>query len=159
MASARPKKTNQVRKHKRPPGLTVAQVEEALRLSGGIRAYAAQRLSVNRSTITRFMAKHPELVEVEQEIVDTLLDRAEAKLFKKIDQECESSIHFFLRERGKERGYGRRHYEHSGVGGGPIQYRDVSDLTDEQLHILEQAAVALAGGTEGSREQPEPDAR
>ena len=46
--------------------------------------------------------------------------------------------------------------EISGPNGKPIEVRDLSALTDEQLDALERAAIALANGNSGAGGEPEP---
>lgn len=137
------------RAYRRSPGrLTVETVREALRAGAGIRAYAAEKLGVHRSTICRFVADHPELEREIEEITDTLVDRTEAKLIRLIEKEEFPAIKFYLEQKGRRAGYGRK-VELTGKDGGPIRLRDMSELTDAQLDIVEAAARALAGSAAG----------
>lgn len=47
-------------------------------------------------------------------------------------------------------------HEHTGADGRPIELKDLSGLTDDQLELLERAAVLLAGSSvAGAGDQPE----
>jgi hypothetical protein len=151
-AARKPAATAKKRVHRRPRrphGLTVKQVVNALRNCGGIRAHAAAALLVDRSAITRFIQLHPEVVEVEREIVEELADTAESQLLAGINRGEFPFIKLFLESKARDRGYGRN-VALTGPNGGPIEIRDLSNLTDEQLEALERAAAALASGTGGA---------
>ena len=144
------------RKFRRPQAsLTVKAVLKALRDHAGIRSHAAEALKVSKSAITRFIQRHPELEDALQEIEDDMNDTAESGLFKAIQGGDLRAITFRLERKAKNRGYGRG-MEVTGKGGGPIEYRDLSHLTDEQLNTLERAAAALAGGNESAGDPTEP---
>lgn len=54
------------------------------------------------------MQKHPELVDVENEIIDSHCDLAEAKLIEKIRGGDTNAIRYYLDNKGQARGYGVR---------------------------------------------------
>src|SRR5689334_3324767 len=96
---------------------TVEQVEAALRASAGIRSAAAVKLSCAPSTITNYIERHPVLHEVEREILDQNLDLAETKLLTAIRDGNLTAVIFYLKTKGKARGYTER-AEVTGADGG-----------------------------------------
>lgn len=90
------------------PGLTIADVEAALRACSGIKQQAAVMLKVDRSQITRMCQKHPKLEAVIAETIEAVIDLAEARLIENIRAGDLSSIRYFLDNRGGARGYGRK---------------------------------------------------
>ncbi len=125
---------------------TVEQVGKALRESAGLRSVAAKKLGCSPSTVLNYLTRHSQLLEVEAEAVEANLDRAEAKLMKKIDQGNMAAICFFLKCKGKHRGY----VERTEISGGPtpIQYlsleeKRLSQLTDDELATLKEIASKL----------------
>ena len=57
------------------------------------------------SKVTNYIDRHSELREVEKEALESTLDLAEAKLIENIENGKEASIFFYLKCRGKGRGY------------------------------------------------------
>ncbi|BCA57694.1 hypothetical protein [Sphingomonas sp. HMP6] len=92
----------------RRPALKLKEVEAALRASAGIRSVAAARLKVNPSSITRFIAKHPQLEEIEAEIVDGIVDLAVGKLVEQIRNGEFPAIKYYLDNKGQAAGFGVR---------------------------------------------------
>jgi hypothetical protein len=139
------------RVHRRPNGkLTVERVIEALRVSAGIRAIAAEKLQVHRSAITRFIQNNPEIEDVEAEIVEELADVAEAKLLEGIKRGDFPNVKFYLENKARNRGYGRN-LELTGAKGQAIAVTaqpamDYSKLTVAELRQLE-AIMAKAAPT------------
>ncbi len=97
-------------------------------MCGGLRSHAAQRLGCVPTTIANYVERHPKLKEVEREALESTLDLAESKLIENIDKGKEASIFFYLKCKGKSRGY----VEKDGV------------ITLETLRrIMEQMAVVV----------------
>jgi len=90
--------------------LTNKQVEEALRKAGGIMAGAAQLLGVYRSTITRRVQKSKKLQKLVEELIETTLDLCETKLIQAIKEGEPWAIAFYLKCKGKKRGYIEKPY-------------------------------------------------
>lgn len=126
------------------PRYTVQQVEAALRQTGGLRSGAAQRLGCSPAAITGYLRRHPQLEQVIAEVVESQLDTAEHGLLSAIREGNLSAIIFFLKCKGKHRGYVERG-EVTGPDGAPILVGDLGRLTDEQLHrIVAGAQIAVA---------------
>lgn len=134
----KPKQRNLRRKK---GSLTVDIVVKALRANAGIRAHAAEALGVDRSAITNFIHRHPEVETVLDQIEEELNDVAESGLMTAIRQGDVPAIKFRLERKARNRGYGRN-LEMTGPNQGPIQMQhehrfDLSRLSADQLRALE----------------------
>ena len=87
---------------------TVEQIATALRLNGGFLSYTAQALGLRYQTLQRRILNNKELQKVKEEIDESMLDLTEHMLLKNIKEGKEQSIFFFLRCKGKKRGYVER---------------------------------------------------
>ena len=85
---------------------TVKQVEEALRLGAGIYTIASMRLKCAPNTVKNYVERHPRLQAVCAEIVEMNLDVAEHGLLKHLEDKNLGAILFYLRTKGRLRGYG-----------------------------------------------------
>lgn len=83
------------------------EVIEALRKSMGIKAVAARALGVTRQDLI-YWAKKPAVAKALAEIEEENLDKVEAKLIKKIEQDDLGAIIFYLKCKGRSRGYAPR---------------------------------------------------
>lgn len=97
----------------------VAQVAEALRRTAGLASAAAEVLRCDPSTIRGYMRRHPQLRQIAEETVETMMDLAESKLYAAINGGDDWAVKFYLETKGKGRGYTRR-TELTGNAGGPI---------------------------------------
>lgn len=90
---------------------TVKQVELALRQSGAIYTHAAQLLikatgkSCSPNTVKNMIKRYKHLAKVEKEINQATLDLAESKLITKINEGHLTAVIFYLKTKGKARGY------------------------------------------------------
>ena len=87
------------------PRFTVRRVADALSQTAGIKTAAAELLDCDRSTVTRYINRHPKLQVLELEIADRTVDLAENKLLEAIEQGNLTAIIFYLKTKGKHRGY------------------------------------------------------
>ena len=94
------------------------EVEKALTKSGTITG-AAQILQCQRSTIYNYIEKYPELENAIADAREKLLDLAETALMSNIQDKHPSSVFFYLKTMGKERGYVER-VENTGKDGKDI---------------------------------------
>jgi hypothetical protein len=83
----------------------VKQVAEALRNAAGLKSLAAEQLGCVPSTITNYISRHKSLEKVEAEALEATLDLAEDRLIQNIREGKEASIFFYLKCKGKLRGY------------------------------------------------------
>lgn len=106
---------------------TVKQVGDALRASAGVRSIAAKKLGCAPTTVSEYIKRHEDLEDLTEEIVQGTIDLAEASLIKHIGDGNLTAIIFYLKTKGRDRGYAER-YEMSGIKGGPINLMTFSDL-------------------------------
>jgi len=92
----------------RPQRFTEEQVAQAVRDTRGIATAAASKLGCNPSTIYAYLKRYPDLDEVLSEARESALDFAESKLMDAIEDGNLTAIIFFLKTRGKSRGYSER---------------------------------------------------
>ena len=85
----------------------VEQVREALAKAGTLSG-AAALLGSHGATIKKYCAEYPELDGAIDEARDKLLDMAENRLWKNVEDGHPSSIFFTLKTLGKNRGYVER---------------------------------------------------
>jgi len=88
--------------------LTIKQIEAGLRATGGFISQAAKNLGVTQSAISKRIARSDILKAVLEEIVESTLDFAESKLLGLIKESHPASIYFYLKCKGKHRGYVER---------------------------------------------------
>jgi hypothetical protein len=107
------------------PKLKLEHVEDALRQAAGIISTAAKILetaygSCTPRTVRNYIKRHPKLAEVLKETVELNLDTAESQLMTLIANGNVAAVIFYLKTKGKARGYVER-VEATGSGGGPIK--------------------------------------
>lgn len=87
---------------------------EALEQSMGIMSTAAKKIGVDRTTPYRWIKEDEEYADKVKEIINVPLDFVESKLFEAINNDNITAIIFYLKTKGKHRGYVERH-ELSGI--------------------------------------------
>ena len=85
--------------------LTFDQIAKALRANGGFITKTANALNVTPGAISKRIKENPELQKVKQAVADEALDFAEYQLGQQIKKGNLTAIIFFLKCKGKERGY------------------------------------------------------
>jgi hypothetical protein len=100
----------------------VDQVVEALKNSKGIITIAAKHLGCTRRTVANYIDRYPTVKAAHEDAMESTIDFAESKLLKNIDDGDTTSIIFFLKTRGKGRGYVER-TEHTGANGNPVEHQ------------------------------------
>ncbi len=113
-----PKKNGKVRKSR----LTIDGVSDALREHYGNMASVGRKFGVHRSTVLHFCRAHAILEELRGECTETMIDKVESRLFEdclKNSPAYQTSRIFFLKTRGKGRGYIER-TELAGTPGSPV---------------------------------------
>jgi hypothetical protein len=86
-------------------GHTKKAMIEALEKSLGIVTQACKVVGISRDTHYRWMKDDEEYKTAIQELGDVALDFAESKLHKLIDQGNPAATIFYLKTKGKNRGY------------------------------------------------------
>ena len=89
-------------------GHTKKAMIEALEKSLGIVTQACKVVGISRDTHYRWMKDDEEYKQAVQELGDVALDFAESKLHKLIDGGNPAATIFYLKTKGKERGYVER---------------------------------------------------
>lgn len=69
----------------KPEKFTVAEVESALRRSGGFITHAARLLGCHYHTILNYIDRYPELDDVREEIRETYKDTAESLIIRRLN--------------------------------------------------------------------------
>jgi len=82
-----------------------AKVLKALAESKGIIAYACDAANISRSTFYEWMKQDENFASEVDEITEATLDRVEAKLLEAINDDNLTAIIFYLKTKGKKRGY------------------------------------------------------
>ena len=96
------------KKDRRQTKFTEARMGQALTEAYGVIETAARRLSCSRKTVYEYLKRYPALDEVLSEARESALDFAESKLMAAIEDGNLTAIIFFLKTRGKSRGYSER---------------------------------------------------
>ena len=78
---------------------------EALEKSMGIVTTACEEVGINRWTYYDYYNKDEDFKKKVDELAEVALDFAESKLYKNINEGKETSIIFYLKTKGKKRGY------------------------------------------------------
>jgi len=101
--------------------LTIKQIEDALRATGGFVSQTAKKLNCSQETIYKRVAASEHLKQVRHEIEESYLDLAESKLIKKMNEADLGALCFYLKCKGKHRGYvEKQQLEHSGDAQNPV---------------------------------------
>ena len=136
----------------RQPLFTEDQVAEALISTGGIRTNAALLLKCSPSTIKRYIDRSEALARIESEVVEHILDLAESKLVEAINDGNLTAIMFYLKTKGKHRGYTERH-QVEGKDGGPVEVKarlDLSGLSPAGIRFLQDVVRGLHQPDDGA---------
>tara|TARA_Y100000310_G_scaffold304198_1_gene343120 strand:+ start:86 stop:565 length:480 start_codon:yes stop_codon:yes gene_type:complete len=125
--------------------LRVGQVEAALRATSGIQAAAARKLGTSRQAIAGFIKRNVSLQKVVEEVVETTLDVAEAELIKQLASGNMTAIIFYLKTKGKDRGYSERQ-EHVGKGNTALVPLAPEAKDMGELELARRVAFILRNG-------------
>jgi len=115
---------------------------EALEKSLGIVTTACKTAGVARSSFYEWKENDPEFAMAVQEIDNVTLDFAESSLHKQINEGNATSTIFYLKTKGKKRGYVERTELDVSNSDGTLQPTiDTKKLTTEQLRALKDARI------------------
>ena len=106
---------------------------EALEKSLGVVTTACRSADIARRTHYNYMESDPEYAAAVRDLDNVAIDFAESKLHRQIDKGDTTACIFYLKTKGKDRGYVERK-EHSGPDGGPIETKQQIvriELTDD----------------------------
>ena len=114
---------------------------EALEQSLGVVTSACKKVGVGRTTFYGWLADDKEFAEQVQDIENVALDFAESQLHKQIKDGNPSSTIFYLKTKGKKRGYIERMETEN-----TNKNLDLSNLTDEELEERLKQAKRVTNG-------------
>ena len=104
---------------------------QALEKALGVVSTACKKVGIGRATFYRWLKEDKDFSEEVQAIQDVALDFAESKLFEQIQDGSTAATIFYLKTKGKRRGYvERQELEHSG-GDKPVNIKLVIDDDSE----------------------------
>lgn len=89
----------------RDKNIPFEKVVEAFESSAGNMSLTAKKLNINRRTLQRWREKFPDLNSKMKDIEEGLIDLCETKLMQAINEGNLTAILFFLKTKGKSRGY------------------------------------------------------
>jgi hypothetical protein len=115
---------------------------EALEKTLGIVSSAAKMLGISRQRHYDWIKEDEEYAKAVDEISNITLDFAESQLHKKIKDGSDTAIIFFLKTKGKKRGYIERQEIESKVETN-ITF-DYDKLTDDELRTIRNIQRKLA---------------
>ena len=102
--------------------LTSEQIAKALEANAGFISGAAKSLNVTYQAISQRIKTNKHLKQIQEAITESHLDLAESKLLTNIKDGNMTGICFFLKCRGKERGYIETvNLNHGGNKENPVQ--------------------------------------
>lgn len=81
---------------------------QALEKNLGIVTQTAKQVGIHRSTYYDWMDTDPAFREAAEAVQEIALDFVEGKLLKRINDESDTAILFYLKTKGKHRGYVER---------------------------------------------------
>jgi hypothetical protein len=137
----------------KPRKFAPEEVAEALRAAAGIYSAAASLLRCSPTTVKNYVARYKSLQKVKEEIEQTTLDLAETKLVKALQDGNLTAVIFYLKCKGKARGFTER-TEVTGPDGAAVALVDVTTLSDEELQELADGKLAPPPGAGGARTAP-----
>ena len=114
---------------------------DALEKSLGVVTTACKIVGIDRTTFYRYLKDDQDFAKMVQEIENVTLDFVESQLHKQIKENSTAATIFFLKTKGKKRGYiERQEIDHTTQGEAIGSSIDLSKLSTEVLLALEKAA-------------------
>lgn len=124
------------------------EIKDALYLNKGLVTPAAMYLNCSPSTIYLRLQRSPELKKYQEEILESVKDIAEQKLFNLINEENLRAITYFLSRKAKDRGYGDA--QELTVKSQNLNANiDLTKLNEEELLNLEQILLKTQSSESG----------
>lgn len=104
---------------------------KALEQSLGVVTVACKKADIPRSTFYKWMNEDEEFAKQVKDIENIALDFAESQLHKQISENSTSATIFYLKTKGKKRGYVERQ-EITGADGVPTNFQvEIIDKTED----------------------------
>lgn len=104
---------------------------EALEMSLGVVTSAVKAVGIHRSTHYEWYNEDPEYRKAVDDVVNVSLDFAETQLFQSMKDQNVTAVIFYLKTKGKQRGYIERS-EFEFKKGEP----DLSELTTDEIRAM-----------------------
>ena len=114
---------------------------EALEQSLGIVTTACKKVGVGRTTFYQWLKEDEEFAKQVKDIENVALDFAETQLHQQIKDNVPTSTIFYLKTKGKKRGYIERMETEN-----TNKNLDLSNLTDEELEARLKQAKRVTNG-------------
>lgn len=121
---------------------------EALEKTLGVVTDACKKVKIARRTVYDWRERDPEFKAEMDSINEVSLDFAESALFKQIKEGNVTATIFYLKTKGKKRGYVERQ-EVTGAQGGPVKTETINldKLSLNELKQLEKTLSKASSGT------------
>ncbi len=132
--------------------ISKSKFKKAIPGTGGVQAVIAQRLGVERSTITSYLQKNPKMKKMLDLEREKIIDMAENKLFKAAENGDKWAVDKILSTIGKDRGYTeKREVEYT--GGAPAVFNLIEKSVEEIKHDKPGNQSKAEGNTESPGRQ------
>ena len=83
----------------------IAALMDAMRKSGGNISFSCKKAGISRTVFYEWMKEDPELATASKDVEEEQIDFVESKLMQRISENDMTGIIFFLKTKGKGRGY------------------------------------------------------
>ena len=94
---------------------------------------ACQAAGIGRRTVYEWRGDDKKFAAEWEEAVETGTDVLEDEAIKRAKDGSDVLLIFMLKARRPEKFKDRQHHEHTGKGDQPINYRNVSEMTDQEI--------------------------
>lgn len=116
---------------------------KALEENKGLVTFACKSCNISKQSYYKYFHADPEFRKLVEQIQENVLDFAEHCLYRNMNQGSDSSTIFYLKCRGRSRGYIEKQDIQNTIINDPLAGIDRSKLSDEQLDKLEIAEITL----------------
>jgi CRP-like cAMP-binding protein len=130
-------KTNKIQQNKKA---LLAALEKSL----GVVTTACKAVGIDRTTFYKYLNEDPDFATAVAELENVALDFAESSLMKQIQEGQTAATIFYLKTKGKARGYVERSEIDHTTKGEALQPFDYTKLSDAALREI----IAAASGDE-----------